>query len=347
MISKTSLSDTSGSYEAYFDQVGDLERYIKFGLSSLKNGQYMEAHEAFRKALSADPDDRIKPKLIYDYFVSGYVAASLVSDLESIRTCIEKLQSEYHSYFNETIDTCIAEAHQEIATRQISSDMLFENEIILTRLVKTYGEKNPVVLNLMGLLYRRIGERKSLGEQRLEYLTKALDTFATLEKIERKRLSVEVRNNWAVALIRHFEATNDTHSLDLAMTVLSAIDYEAHTLPLSDYLAVPKSLNNRGNIFKRRMISQRDGIYLATAIDEYRKTERFWSEQSAPYEWAMIQKNKADTRCFYMEIFGYDPELAELARAEIDQSLKYRNENSAPYQYNESMKVKLRLESLA
>jgi tetratricopeptide (TPR) repeat protein len=346
MIAKSTLPESNDGYDAYFRQVGDLQRYTRLGSSSLKNGKYGEAHAAFKKALSVNLDDSIKPKLVYDYFVSGYVAASLVSDLNAIRACITELQSEYQAYFDETIDTCIAEAHQEIATRQIESDMLFENESILNRLLHIYGDSNVVVLNLCGLLYRRIGERKALGDRRLNYLEKALDTFNRLEEITKSHLTVEVRNNWAVALLRHFEATNNPRSLDEAIAVLAVVDYDARTVSLSDYLALPKTLNNRGNIFKRRMVELSDGSYLIAALDEYTKTERYWTEQNAPYEWAMIQKNKADARCMYMEIFGAKRDTVELALDEIIKSLKYRNAEAAPYQYNESMRVKNRLENL-
>lgn len=349
MANRYSSSSEGGRYSAFFDNVGVMEvmaASINSGIESINDREYLKAHKIFGELLNSNPPENIKSLIISDYFISGYVGYSLNSNINAISDIISELRKQYRNYFDRDIDFTIAEAHQEIATRQITSDMLIENESILVDLLKTYGEIDIRCLNLLGLLYRRLGEREDSGDNRLYYLAKALDMFAKIQRIECERMSVEARNNWSIALVRHFELTKDAGSLDKAEVVLKDIDYNATTLSLSDFLALPKSLNNRGNIYKQRMSQSHDIHDYNAAIEEYNRTDRFWDESGSPYEWAMIQKNKADVRCNYMEIFGFNKNTAKAALNEISQSLKYRNKSNAPYQYDKSMDIKNRLDMM-
>lgn len=346
MVEKSSASDENGTYDAYFVGISGLEASVRAGIQSIKDRQYLKAHKTFEIALNSNPPEKIKTRIIYDYFISGYIGYSFVSNMDAIREIISELRLRHHKNFNRSIDISIAEAHQEIATRQTTSDMLIENEGILVELFKTYGNDDIKCLNLLGLLCRRLGERESLGDKRLHYLTKAMDTFSKIQLIEGEQMSVEARNNWSMTLIRHFEVAKDERSLDMAETILGGIDYQAKSLPLSDFLALPKALNSRGNIYKKRMSQSADVHYYSAAIEEYDRTSIFWDESEAPYDWALIQKNKADARWEYMKISGFNKKIAETALKEISHSLKYRNESDAPYQYNRSMDVKIQLEKM-
>jgi tetratricopeptide (TPR) repeat protein len=346
MVAKSSAFDRTSSYDAYFAEVNDLEMTINAAIKSLQDHDYLKAHGLFRAALESDPADKVKPRIVYDYFVSGYVGYSLVSDVDAIRGIISELRSRYHNHFDRSIDISIAEAHQEVATRQVSDEMLAENELILGDLLRSYGKDDTQCLNLLGLLYRRFGERKSVGDRRIPYLEQAMKTFLAIQRLEGDRMSVETKNNWAITLIRHFELTKDAASLDTAEALLESIDYRAQVLPLPDFLALPKALNNRGNIFKQRMAHSGDVHCYPAAIEQYSRTERFWDEAGSPYEWAMIQKNKADVRCEYMTIAGFHRSTADTALREIELSLKYRTEENAPYQYQRSLEVKRRLEKM-
>lgn len=347
MVVKSSAFAPNSSYDSYFADVHSLENLIRSAVKSLREQDYMLAHAKFQKALSTDPADDIKQKLVYDYFVSGYVGFSLASDVQAIRRIITEVRTRYHNHFDRSINISIAEAHQEVATRQASDDMLIENEQIIDDLLATYGPEDLQCLNLQGLLYRRFGERKSSGARRLERLETAISVFETISRLTEGKVSVEATNNWAISLIRQYELSGDIASLDEAERLLEAIDYDSRDpLPLLDFLSLPKALNNLGNIHKQRLASTGDVYVYTKAVETYGRTERFWNEGGSPYEWAMIQKNKAEARCAYMEANGYHKPTAQTALDEIDASMKYRNQESAPYQYQRSLDVKARLQAL-
>lgn len=347
MIANSSAFSHSDSYTQYFAENRLLETTLKSAIDALHNYDYLAAHAGFRKVLELDPADKIKSQLIYDYFVSGYVGYSLKSNVDAIRAIIADVRSRYHNHLGLSIQLSIAEAHQEVATRQAEPDMLSENEQILNDMEGLYGTSDLRLLNLQGLLFRRFGERKSSGSSRQNYLERALAVYDRIAMLAGEAgMSIEAVNNRAIALVRHFELTQDEASLAKAETMLAAINYDAQLLPLADYLALPKALNNLGNIYKQRLAFTRDLPYYGPALEAYGRTERFWSETGSPYEWAMIQKNKADVRCVYMEVAGFHPSIADQARQEIDLALRYRTESSAPYQYQRTLEVKTRLDNL-
>lgn len=346
MLAKSSALGPSTGYDPYFTEQHCIESRIRSAIKSLRNQEYLQASKSFQYVLSIGAPDAIKPKLVYDYFISGYVGYSLVSNIDALRAIISDVRTQFHGYLDQGTDILIVDAHQEVATRQLDDAMLFENEAMLMELIRKYGHENVSCLNLLGLLYRRLGERKSQGESRQLRLEQALDVFMRLSKLT-NHMSVEATNNWAITLIRHYELTGHPVSLDEAEGLLTRINFQPREpLPLGDFLSLPKALNNLGNVYKQRLTRTGDAHAYGQAIARYDQTAQFWNETSSPYEWAMVQKNKADARCAYMEMQGYHEAMAREALQEIEASMRYRTKENAPYQYQRSLDVKLRIENL-
>ena len=345
LVANSSALSTVFDYGHYFSGLERLKALVSLAVLRFRDHDYIAAHTLFREALELGPDAPVKLHLVYDYFVSGYVGYSLLSDVVSVRSLLSELRDKYYDLFDRSISISMAEAHQEVATRQVSDEMLQENKQMVDELLQRHGWLDVQCLNLEGLLYRRFGERQSSGDQRVVYLEKAISTFEEIQRVAGDEMGIEAKNNWAIALIRHFELTNLESSLNEAEELLRSIDHELSTpLPLSDFLALPKALNNLGNVSKQRLALTRDAQFYTDAVENYGRTERFWDEAGSPYEWAMIQKNKADVRCLYLELFGHNQTTAERALKEIELSLRYRTKAHAPYQYERSMRVKERLE---
>ncbi|MFD1983316.1 hypothetical protein ACFSOZ_11625 [Mesorhizobium newzealandense] len=345
MMASSSAALPDNPYEKQFAGIDELRILLRTAIGLFKSHAYLKAHDLFRQALASDYAGDLKSRIVYDYLVSGYVGYSLASDTEGIRQLIASVQSAFAGYIDRSTELAMAEAHQEVATRQTADDMLFENKGILAELLNKFGPDDIACLNLQGLLYRRLGERKSSGGRRKHFLELSRSIFDHLASLE-LNLSVEHSNNRAITLIRLYELTGDAMALAEAETILSGIDYRVTSLPLADFLALPKALNNHGNVWKQKLQANPDADSYTSAVENYSRAERYWNEQQSPYEWAMLQKNKADVRCVYMKIFGLKKATFERAMTEIIDSLKYRSPDHAPYQYERSMEVKRELEKL-
>jgi hypothetical protein len=171
--------------------------------------------------------------------------------------------------------------------------------IVFSVRIKDVGPSDTHVLNLRGLLCRLIGERaENTDAQRIYQLTSADRIFRKIKVMTNGNMGTEKCNNRAIALIRRFELSKDAKSLDDAELVLDEIDFDARSHPLNNFLALPKGLNNRGNIGKQRLSDTKDLHWYSYAIEAYGKAEKYWNETETAYESAMIQKNKADVGLF-------------------------------------------------
>lgn len=346
MVAQVGVIEMNGVYEDFFNEVDSLKATLQNAESAFQSQQFASAHKFYEVALETAPQSILR-RVVHDFLVSGYIAHSLKSDVASLRKLLENCRQKFIGQMDGSLKIVLAEAHQEIATRQQSASMLIENGQILSDLEEYFDADNVQLLNLKGLHCRRMGERTENSElERMRLLAEADDIFRRIHELTKDRMGAEKRNNWAISLIRMFELTSKPEFLDRAEAVLNEIDFSVTALPFNDFLALPKGHNNRGNIFKQRLRRFSDSHCYADAIEAYSAAEKFWTEQDTPYEWAMIQKNKADVRCDYMDVDGFNQKTAEKALSEVEQSLKYRNEMDAPYQFNRSTEVKRRLENM-
>ncbi|WP_299919357.1 hypothetical protein [uncultured Roseobacter sp.] len=239
----------------------------------------------------------------------------------------------------------LAEMQQEHATRQ-KSNLLLKNSLVhINSLKDRYGNESQQSIRLIlleALCLRRLGERGDLSAlQQAENLL--------LELVEEETdYPIEIVNTLANAQLRLHTVFQESGALERMATTLESCPDLPDDVELSELQAYPKFLNAYGNYYKQRLkLSQSSGEY-ATAIEKYTQAEVFWTEKTAPYEWAMIQKNKADVREIYLNNSAYfDPSILMIAHREIENSLKYRTESNAPYQFERSRIVKSRILELA
>jgi hypothetical protein len=327
-------------------ELGALTTVISAAHAAFLDRAYLKAHALFREALALPRIDEVKPQLVYDYLVTGYVGHALASDIQALRALIVSVQSEHAAYLERRAELTLLEAHQEVATRQASDEMLRENLALLAALHDRSGPDHSSS-NLEGLGYRRLGERRSSGDDRSAHLGRAAMIFEGIHADVGDAMAVEHRNNWAITLVRRFELLGGVDDLDQAERILSEINFTQGSLTLTDYLALPKALNNLGNVFKQRVAISGDLGTLEKSLAQYAGAERFWNEESSPYEWAMLQKNRADARCAFMRLAGFDKLHAVLAAEELERALRYRTLERAPYQFERTMAVKRELEAIA
>lgn len=303
---------------------------------SFRKKDFKRAHLLLGKLLEIKELTDERDDIIENYLVSGYIYYANTGNTSGMLALIEEAQQNFFGTVNESIEYLLIEVQQEIATRQQNDTLLHDNEHLLLDFLAR-KEIAPEHSGLLGLLYRRLGERGSVA-----YLRKAEDVFRAIQR-KRKSLNVEEANNFGIALIRDFELTQDASKLDEALQVLTAIDFNTQKHPLPDYLSLPKAINNIGNAYKQKLVLTKQSDFYAQAIENYTRAERYWSEKSAPYEWAMLQKNKAETRVTYFHISG-KVEVLSTAAEEITASLKYRTEAQSPYQFARSMAVKQKID---
>lgn len=304
---------------------------------ALKKKEFKRAHSLLGRLLNMNGLDKEKDDIIENYLVSGYISNANSGNTSGMLALIKEAQQNFFGSVDEGVEYLLIEVQQEIATRQDDNVLLQDNEQLLLDFLRRH-QVAPEDSGLLGLLYRRMGERGSV-----EHLRKAEDIFQSILK-KRKSLTVEESNNFGITLIRDYELTKDTAKLDEALVVLKAIDFKKEEHPLPDYLSLPKAKNNIGNAYKQKLKFTGNPEFYSQAIESYGEAERYWNETSAPYEWAMLQKNKAEVRVEYFKVSG-NADVLVVATDEITASLKYRTEEQSPYQYARSIAVKEKIEA--
>lgn len=213
--------------------------------------------------------------------------------------------------------------------------------------------KDPTFLIAKARLSRRLGERECITRKgRLECLHIA---EVILKWLMDNVPSQEARVELATVKLRIFEVSVPH---PLACKELS----EAAYLLKGGDMADPAALNIMGNIHKQRIkFVCKLPVHLLlnydTALKMYEKAAGFWLKVDKRYEWAMAQKNKAETRCEMIKRLlrdNIDPkslrlnrsEMIRSALSEIEDALIYRNKESAPFQYEKTIDVKRELEKL-
>jgi tetratricopeptide (TPR) repeat protein len=278
--------------------------------------------------------DRLE--FVFDYFLTGYLHLANTGISSEITQLHRQAFSEYAEKIDPMLLCLLAEMQQEVATRDLKDGPLEGSLAALEELLprcSQHAEANEYCEILIALCLRRLGERG-----RTPLLEASLDLHQSLMN-EQTRRPIEIANNYGIALIRYFEETRIPKYLNDARDILEGIKPPKDGSSVSEYQCFPKVLNNLGNIAKQLILVTNKSHYLLQAMECYGEAEKYWSEIESPYEWAMLQKNKAESRLFHMQVFGREPTLLDKAIAEIESSLKYRTQGEASWQSNRSQEV--------
>lgn len=301
--------------------------------------------EAYNLLKSIVIDERelasINAMIVEDCYQCGYLHfanSGETADFDELFSLLDLLDPKLVSHSTLCF---VAEMQQEHATRMVESQQLESNLTHVRQLLETPAMNDQASLRLKileALCLRRLGERGN--ESNLREAEKiALEVWQN-----HSLFPIEACNTLANIQLRLFSVFGDSTALERASITLSDIPYLPDEAELTEYQAYPKCLNAHGNYFKQRLKQAASGQNYANSIEKYVAAEAFWQESNAPYEWAMLQKNKADAR--YVFLAGLeDPDFdtLKLAFNEINQSLRYRTKSNAEYQHKRSMEVRFRL----
>ncbi|MEM1428148.1 MAG: hypothetical protein AAGG09_01680 [Pseudomonadota bacterium] len=314
--------------------------------AALESQDYGVAYSLLRELLLADTSPpSLLSQIANDCLHCGFLhfantgQTSSFDDLLSLMSSASEVEAHPNTLY------LIAEMQQEHATRQISTDGLWKNlkELrSLKEIAKDDPEDSAYVTILEGLCLRRIGER---GDK--QCLVEAEETLSMLSPNKHSR-PIEALNNLAITQIRLFSVAGDHDAIKRAKSTLEMVPALGKNPSLSEYQAYPKFLNNYGNYYKQCLKLSKASTDYAASIEMYTAAERYWSEDDAPYEWAMLQKNKADVRSIFITQQGQvDSALLLKAHNEILASLRHRTKENAERQYERSFNVLRRIEEIA
>jgi tetratricopeptide (TPR) repeat protein len=316
--------------EALEEAFGEISR-------ALSERRYGDAHKYITLVMESTAiGESSRAEFVFDYFLTGYLHLANSGIGSEIRLLHEKAFNEYARQLDPMLLCLLAEMQQEIATRDLK-DVPLENclrslEDLLPR-CDGQSEALEYCQILTALCLRRLGERR-----RLSLLDESIILHESLMKRPTKR-TIEITNNYGIALIRYFEATQDPSYLSKAKTVLEALKPPVDGSLVSEYQCYPKVLNNLGNVAKQMIRVTKKTSLLSQAVECYSEAENYWNQTDSPYEWAMLQKNKAESRLFHMQVFGMESELYRRAIGEVEASLRYRTDQEASWQSNRSKEV--------
>lgn len=316
--------------------------------NALRDSDYRVAYMSLKELMRDDEcPDRLKVELIGDCLQCGYIYFSNEGRTAELPELVELLgQSPGDADF--TVSYLILEMQQEHATRQEEPDLLEENLQRIDALLRdtpspSEREKSKLLL-LKALCLRRLGERGIGNYKRLGDAEEILEKLIKSGSSER----IEVINTLANVQLRLFSVFGDADALERAGVALTNLPELGEEAELSEVQAYPKCLNAYGNYFKQRTRSSGSFEDYRASMEKYSLAERFFTEGRAPYEWAMLQKNKADVRVSYLTASGMvDQDILTDAYEEINKSLRYRTPEAAGYQYKRSIAVRDRIEEIA
>ncbi|MEM9010618.1 MAG: hypothetical protein AAGE18_05275 [Pseudomonadota bacterium] len=329
-------------------QVSESFQKLSVTLSNLESliaqRKYREAHSEIHEIIT----DRLLPEnytgeLIFDYFQTGYLAFANEGDRSAVQRLCRQAENEYGEHLSPALIVLLAEMEQEYATRDDDTVLLKENLRLLQNLINRHPHTRlslEYIDILIGVCQRRIGERNEP-----EFLDLAEKKFRQCLLKETRR-NIEISNNLAITLVRKFENSGKIEELNEAETVLKEIKIPEDSSLISEFQSYPKSLNNLGNVFKQRIKIEPRADFVSEAIRLYSEAEKYWTEENAPYEWAMLQKNKADTRLAFGQAVFVGEEFLKKGLEGIKDALRYRTLEDAPYQYKKTVSVKEGIKAL-
>jgi hypothetical protein len=313
--------------------------------SAIREGNYKAAHAAIGCIInSVVLPIKVRQQFTYEFFLTGFLHLANIGNSAQVTNLYHRAQSDFAQDLDPKLLCLLEEMQQEVATREISDKPLEENlsslEALLSRNDLTSSDRRHALM-LKALCLRRLGER-----ERTALLLESIALHEDLLQDGSDRV-IEITNNYAIALIRCFEVTRELKYLNIAGSVLGRLTPPKDGILISEYQCYPKVLNNLGNVSKQFIRVSTDSHHLSEALERYSEAEKYWNEQNAPYEWAMLQKNKAEAKLFYMQSFGAVPSLRAQALVEIERSLKHRTIDESSWQNRKSDSIKTQLLSLS
>lgn len=270
--------------------------------------------------------------------ISGLIEFGCRNDIMELQKLFAEIDADEHLLEKDSEIACAAaDILSEICTRQPNTEGLRSAcRLLVDGYSESTGIRRAHIANSLGLAYRRIGERDEP-----KTLAKAVVVLSEgLSSAEPNSfLYADISNNLAIAKIREFESFGNSESLEQARSLLSvAIDALSNVADPRVFLLKPKLLNNLGNTYKQEALANNCVISAKRAIQSYGRAEVIWTSDTAPYEWAMLQKNKGET----MVVLGrmtLDKSVLERALAFADTSTKFRTIKNSPQQWASSVCV--------
>lgn len=343
----------SGKYKTLSEGAGRVAEKAQFLqtkldtiATALNAKNYGVAYAELRGIVTGDfTTDRLSSTVVEDCFQCGYLHLANQGKTSEFDELFDLLDVIDAASVSPSTLLFVAEMQQEHATRLSSNEDLIKN---LSR-IRELREKLEVNLEtqerlkiLEALCLRRIGER---GDQ--EALNEAESILAAIQ-IAGSMRPIELSNTLLNVQNRLYSRYGDESALSRAKITIESAPSLPENAELIEYQSFPKLMNAIGNYHKQVLKQTKGAPAYGSAIEFYSKTEVFWNEENAPYEWAMIQKNKADVReLFLRDLAEVDQSLIITAWVEILQSLKHRRKDNAEYQYFRSIEVQKRLEVLS
>jgi transcriptional regulator with XRE-family HTH domain len=297
----------------------------------LGRGEYGTCHQILKQLLTSDLlSEEQRAGLIFDYVQTGYIHYANSGNRSAIEGLYTRtFQTDWH-HLEPRLLCLLAEMQQEIATRDLNPKFLQENLRSLSLLEKicrpdrrTY--EHLLILRALGL--RRLGERGDCAK-----LDESITIHRKLMRRQTRRY-IEISSSFGNALLRRFELTGNVSDLDQAQEVLSRVQKPKAEVLISELEAFPKALNALGNLYRHRVGLVGRTEDFARSIECYTKAERYWSEEESPYEWAMLQKNKAKATLVFAQKQEVTAEFVQSAIEQAENSLCYRTKEQSPYQF--------------
>lgn len=309
---------------------------------ALQKRAFGEAYQLLKSILVGERKfSNINEMIVEDCFLCGYLHlanSGETKDFDELFSLLDELDPRLVS--NSTL-CFVVEMQQEHATRLVENQQLDSNLAQVRQLLEKPAMNDQDLLRLKileALCLRRLGERgKEIHLREAEQI--ALEVWQN-----HSLFPIEACNTLANIQLRLFSLFGDASALERAFITLSDIPTLPDEAELTEYQTYPKCLNAHGNYFKQRLKQTTSAQNYVNSIEKYAAAEAFWQEGNAPYEWAMLQKNKADARhIFLASLQEPDFDTLGLAFDEINKSLRYRTKTNAEYQYKRSMEVRDRL----
>lgn len=333
---------------AVADRVGVSLAMIKSHAEQLHHclgrGDYGMCHELLKHLLASDLlSAEQKNDLTFDFVQTGYIHYANSGNRSAIRELYSRVFDGDWRKLQPRLLCLLAEMQQEIATRDLDSGLLQENLASLSRfeeVCRADPETHEYLLILRALCLRRIGERGDRAK-----LEQSIGLHRKLIKRPTRRF-IEISSSFGNALLRRYETDRNVRDLDEAQAVLSRVDKPKAETLLSELEAYPRSLNALGNACRHRVVLSGRSEDFARAIECYTKAESYWSEETSPYEWAMLQKNKAKATLLFATKQEVTPEFLQNAIEQAQSSMRYRTKEEAPYQHQGLVEIVDKLKRL-
>ena len=304
---------------------------------SLGRGEYGTCHEILDQLLSSDLlSGEQRPGLIFDYVQTGYIHYANSGNRSAIEDLYSRTFETDWRHLEPRLLCLLAEMQQEIATRDLDPKLLQENLQNLSQLEETCKTDHETyehlqILRALGL--RRLGERGDCS-----HLDESIAIHRKLLLGPTKR-RIEISSSFGNALLRRFELTGTVSDLDQALEILSLVEKPKAEVLISELELFPRALNALGNAYRSRVNLSGKTEDFARSIECYAQAERYWSEEEFPYEWAMLQKNKAKATLVFARKQEVSIDFVQRAIEQAENSLLYRTLDQAPYQFHSLTEV--------